>query len=393
MTNRGRPQRLHRNHETPSSRPLDPPIGNSAGVGDEEVAKTEAGAGEAAKTEATTVHQLCPLNEQVAATQPVGTAADDVGRPGLGDSRSSPAASNSQVTNLLSVDVEDYFHATGLSTHTSQSQWQDLPGRVEYTTRRLLHLFDERQVTATFFILGWIAARYPQLVREIHVAGHEIASHGWRHELVYEQTPETFRDDVERTKQFLEDLTSSAVYGYRAPSFSIVPSSSWALEVLAEVGYRYDASIFPVRRARYGDPNSPRGIHWVLSPSWEHDGLVEVPPATVVLMGRNIPVAGGGYLRAAPLAFTHWAIHRINRRDGRPAVVYIHPWEIDPDQPRLPATPGNRFRHYLNLHRTEDRLCNLLTEFDFAPILPSLSEALGAAFSAPDNLLRRWTRP
>lgn len=279
--------------------------------------------------------------------------------------------------NLLTVDVEDYFHASGLEEGRPRINWRELPGRVEYTTRRLLGILSEAGCRATFFVLGWVAARHPGLVREIHEGGHEVASHGWGHRMVTRDGPAEFRADVERSRKFLEDIVGAPVYGYRAPSFTITPRTAWALRVLEDVGFRYDSSVFPIRRHRYGDPGSPRGIHWILPPGMEGRGLLEVPLTTVRILGRNVPVAGGGYLRAFPLWFTRWAIRRINDADDIPAVVYLHPWEIDPDQPRLPASPGNRFRHYLNLHRTESRLRQLLEEFRFEAVVDALETTPG----------------
>ena len=275
--------------------------------------------------------------------------------------------------NLLTIDVEDYFHASGLAV--DRSQWDRLPGRVEYTTRLLLRILAEHNTYSTFFVLGWVADRYPQLVREIHAAGHEIASHGWHHDPVYDLAEEAFRRDVTRAKDLLEDLTGQPVFGYRAPSFTITRSNTRALETLARAGYRYDSSVYPIRRARYGDSKAPRSIHRILAPADDHDGLLEVPPSTVRILGKNAPVAGGGYFRAYPLWLTRWAIHHLNEVEDRPAVVYLHPWEIDPDQPRMPATAANRFRHYFNLHRTEDRLRTLLGEMSFGTVRDSLGLA------------------
>ena len=272
------------------------------------------------------------------------------------------------VPNLLTIDVEDYFHANGLQSHVGRAQWTSMPGRVEHNTHRLLELLANHDVRATFFVLGWVAARYPDLVREIHSQGHEIASHGWDHELVYDQTPGEFDRDITRTKGFLEDLNGAAVYGYRAPSFSIVPKSWWALETLARAGHVYDSSIYPVRRSRYGVPDARTDVHTILEPTAEGPGLLEVPPPSIRLFGRNWPVAGGGYFRFYPLWVTRAALRRMNNREERPGVVYLHPWEIDPDQPRLPGTALNRWRHYLNLDRTEARIKRLLRDFEFMSI-------------------------
>ncbi len=272
------------------------------------------------------------------------------------------------LTNLLTVEVEDYFHATGLGGTATRDRWDVLPGRVEYNTRRLLRVIDRHGVRATFFVLGWIAKRYPALVQEIHDTGHEVASHGWGHELVYRMTPEQFEQDVVRAKHTLEDLIGDAVIGCRAPSFSIVEASWWALDVLATSGYLYDSSVYPIRRQRYGVPTAPREIHQIVDPDSRHEGLIEVPPPAVQLFGRNLPVAGGGYLRAYPMWLTEWAIRRINHVERRPAVVYLHPWELDPDQPLMAATPANRLRHNIGLGRIEERLERLLSAFAFTSV-------------------------
>lgn len=292
-----------------------------------------------------------------------------------------------RVPNLLTIDVEDYFHANGLQTHIGRSEWNSLPGRVEHNTRRLLARLAEHEVHATFFVLGWVAARYPGLVREIAAAGHELASHGWGHELVYEQTPTEFEQDVVRTKGFLEDLTGCAVHGYRAPSFSIVPRSWWALQILAQAGYVYDSSVYPVRRGRYGVPDARPDIHTILDPGEGSPGLIEVPPPSVELLGRNWPVAGGGYFRLYPLGVTRAALRHMNERLERPAVVYLHPWEIDPDQPRLPGTWLNRWRHYVNIDSTESKLTTLLREFDFISIAALLD--LPTRAQAPPSVAER----
>lgn len=283
-----------------------------------------------------------------------------------------PTSHHSAVRNLLTFDVEDYFHAVGLRSVVDPLRWDRMPGRVEYTTRRLLKILDEHGARATFFVLGWVAQRYPELVEEIVAEGHELASHGWSHQLVYEQTLEQFRDDVVRTKDLLESLGGRPVLGYRAPCFSITDRNRWALEVLAETGHRYDASIYPIRRRRYGDPSCPPEIHRPLHPTWDHAGLWEVPGTTVQMLGRNVPVAGGGYFRFFPYGVTRTAIRHLNRR-SRPAVVYLHPWELDPDQPRVSGAPvGDTWRHYLNLDRTEKRLRRLLDDFVFAPVVEGI---------------------
>jgi polysaccharide deacetylase family protein (PEP-CTERM system associated) len=232
-------------------------------------------------------------------------------------------------------------------------------------TERLLDLFDEHAVRGTFFVLGWVAERYPSLVPSIAARGHELASHGYAHRLVYDQTPDSFRDDVRRSKAIIEEQSGHRVNGYRAPSFSVTEQSLWALDVLLEEGYRYDASIFPIRHDRYGIPDAPR---WPHAMARAGGSLFEVPGSTVRVGGANLPVAGGGYFRILPYAWTRWGMRRLNQVEGQPAVFYLHPWEIDPEQPRLPASVLGRFRHYRNLHLTEARLHSLMRDFSFGPL-------------------------
>ena len=266
------------------------------------------------------------------------------------------------VVNAMSVDVEDYFHVSVFDGIVPRSTWNEMESRVCANTVRLLDIFDEYSVKSTFFVLGWVAERHPHLVRAIADRGHEIASHGYAHRLVYDQTPAAFRADVKRAKQLLEDAAGCPVRGYRAPSYSITPRSLWALDVLIDEGYRYDASIFPIRHDRYGIPVSPREPFPI-----ERQGgaLMEVPGSTVRVGPLNLPVAGGGYFRILPYWWTKWGIARLNATERQAAVFYLHPWEIDPDQPRLPAGWLGRFRHYRNLHETEARLRALLEDFRF----------------------------
>jgi polysaccharide deacetylase family protein (PEP-CTERM system associated) len=269
------------------------------------------------------------------------------------------------VANAMSVDVEDYFHVSAFEGIVSRSQWPGMESRVVANTRRLLDLFDEYRVKSTFFVLGWVAERHRGLVREVVERGHELASHGYEHRLIYDQTPDAFRDDVRRAKGLLEETGGVAVHGYRAPSFSVTERSLWALDVLVEEGHTYDASIFPIRHDRYGIPDSPRHPH----PIRRQGGtLMEVPGSTVAFGRANLPVAGGGYFRILPYRWTRWGIARLNRHEQRAAVFYIHPWEIDPDQPRLPAKGLSRFRHYRNLDKTETRLRALLSDFTFGTV-------------------------
>ncbi|WP_090483405.1 XrtA system polysaccharide deacetylase [Ectothiorhodospira mobilis] len=259
----------------------------------------------------------------------------------------------------MTVDVEDYFQVSAFESHISRGDWDDLPHRVEGNVDRILQLFADHGVRATFFYLGWIARRYPALVRRTRDAGHEIASHGWSHIRATEQTQEAFRQDVTRTRALLEDTAGAPVQGYRAASYSIGRDNLWALDLLQEAGYRYSSSIYPVHHDLYGMPEAPR------FPFRPGDGdLLEIPVSTVVWRGRNFPCGGGGYFRLYPYALSRWALRRVNRHDGQSAVFYFHPWEIDPDQPRQGGIGmKTRVRHYLNLGRMESRLGKLLDDF------------------------------
>ena len=292
-------------------------------------------------------------------------------------------ASAGDVVNAMSVDVEDYFQVNAFDHVVPRDRWEHLESRVTRNTERLLALFEAGGVTATFFVLGWVAERFPSLVAAIAKQGHEVASHGYAHHLIYNQTREAFRDDVRRAKDLLESATGVHVDGFRAPSYSVTETTLWALDVLIEEGYRYDASIFPIRHDRYGMPSSPRHPH-VLT----RDGgsLVEAPASTVRWAGLNLPVAGGGYFRIFPYAWTRWGIRRINRREGRPAIFYLHPWEIDPAQPRFNAGVVSRFRHYRNLDKTEPRLRRLLRDFRFSTVRRVLATAHPEAAGAPTAL-------
>jgi polysaccharide deacetylase family protein (PEP-CTERM system associated) len=274
-------------------------------------------------------------------------------------------ASLDRVTNVMSVDVEDYFHVSNFASVVPRELWSAFPSRVERNTERLLEMFQAARITATFFVLGWVAERHRALVRRIAESGHEIASHGHGHELVYAQTPTEFREDVRRSKRVLEDNCGQRVEGYRAPSFSITPRSLWAFDVLVEEGYRYDSSVYPIHHDRYGIPDAPRHAYAVRGGAGT---LLEVPGSTVRIGALNLPIGGGGYFRLLPYSWTRWGIGLLNRVEHRPAIFFLHPWEIDPDQPRLPGGLLPRFRHYRNLHRTEVRLRRLLEEFRFGPM-------------------------
>lgn len=264
--------------------------------------------------------------------------------------------------NALSVDVEDYFQVSAFAPHIPREQWNTLPCRVERNVDLILDLFDESRSKATFFTLGWIAERYPQVVRRIVDNGHELASHGYGHERASDLTPAAFREDVTRAKRILEDLGGVAVRGYRAPSFSIDHRNWWAVAELEEAGYAYSSSIYPVRHDHYGMPDAPRFPH---RPNGER-GILEVPPTTLPLFGRNLPAAGGGWFRLLPYEMSRWMLKRVNACDGAPCMFYFHPWEVDPEQPRPSGVSMKaRFRHYVNLRRTAGRLRRLLNDFEW----------------------------
>jgi polysaccharide deacetylase family protein (PEP-CTERM system associated) len=274
--------------------------------------------------------------------------------------------------NALSFDIEDYFQVESFKKVVSCSDWDTYPSRVVENTRRILRLLREYKTKATFFILGWVADRHPDLVEEIAADGHEIATHGYWHQLIYRQTPEEFAADLQKSFQALEKAIGKyPIVGYRAPTFSITEPSRWALDILQAHGIKYDSSIFPVTaHDRYGISHADRFANQIA------EGLWEFPPSTVQLGKRNLPVAGGGYFRLFPLPLTRWAIRRINA-EGQPAVIYLHPWEFDPQQPRIKgASLLSRFRHYLNLDRTESRLRKLLEEFQFGSMNQVFSRQL-----------------
>jgi polysaccharide deacetylase family protein (PEP-CTERM system associated) len=286
----------------------------------------------------------------------------------------------------MTIDVEDYFHVSVFDGVVPRARWDSLESRVAANTDRLLEIFADYEVTATFFVLGWVAERFPQLVQRIAAAGHEVASHGYGHRLIYDQTPRAFREDVRRAKAVLESATGIWVRGYRAPSYSVTPRSLWALDVLIEEGYRYDSSIFPIHHDRYGIPSSSRHPYVLHRTA---GALIEAPGSTTTVGSVNLPVGGGGYFRILPYAWTRWGIDRVNRQEGRPIVFYLHPWEIDPHQPRLSAGTLSRFRHYCNLAKTEGRLRRLLSDFKFGPMATVLDTAFAlegsteSAFALP----------
>jgi polysaccharide deacetylase family protein (PEP-CTERM system associated) len=267
------------------------------------------------------------------------------------------------IRNALTVDVEDYFHVSGFAEAISRDDWDNCPLRVEKNTQCLLDLFDERQVKATFFVLGWVAERARGLVEEIAMRGHEVASHGYSHQLVYNQRPEVFREETLRSKALLEDIIQAPVRGYRAASYSITGRSLWALDILAEAGFEYDSSIFPVHHDRYGIPDAPRFPYRQTTPNGQ--SLVEFPLTTVRVFGYKLPIAGGGYFRLYPYPVTRAGLKLVNNRDKMPFIFYLHPWEIDTDQPSISARWKSRYRHYNNIEKCEMRLKKLMSDFNF----------------------------
>jgi polysaccharide deacetylase family protein (PEP-CTERM system associated) len=266
------------------------------------------------------------------------------------------------IQNALTVDVEDYFHVSAFSKNINRNDWDRYPLRVEKNTHRLLDLFDEAQVKATFFVLGWVAERNNSLITEIANRGHEIASHGYSHQLVYNQSQDVFREETIRSKSLLEDIVQVQVRGYRAASYSITRDSLWALDILAEAGFEYDSSIFPIRHDRYGIPEANDQPHILKTPKGH--ALVEFPLSTAKIFNYKIPVAGGGYFRLYPYLLTRAGLRRINAI-RQPFIFYLHPWEIDPDQPKVEAGWFSRFRHYNNLEKCEERLQRLMKDFQF----------------------------
>lgn len=274
------------------------------------------------------------------------------------------------ITNALTVDVEDYFQVAALAEAVSRDDWASMEYRVDHNTDRLLALFEDRNIRATFFTLGWVAERSPALVRRIRDAGHEIGSHGYSHQLIYNQTPEVFREETRKSKQILEDIIGEPVTGYRAASYSITARSRWALDILCEEGFTWDSSIFPVHHDRYGMPGTPYGPYLLEAPNG--GTLTEFPLSTCPIGQYRLPIAGGGYFRLYPYWLSRWGLGRINRA-GQPFIFYLHPWEIDTEQPRLKVKALSRFRHYNNLDKCMSRLEGLLADFHFGSVSDALS--------------------
>jgi len=273
--------------------------------------------------------------------------------------------------NALTIDVEDYYMVSAFADTIKFEDWHDYESRVGMNTCRILDLLTEQGVKATFFVLGWVAEQHPKLVRDIHSAGHEVACHGYNHKLIYHMTPEQFREDVRRAKSILEDMTGNTVIGFRAASYSMVKETLWALDILIEEGFLYDSSIFPIHHDRYGLPGSDRFPHVIKR---SNGTIREFPPTTYQIFGQNIPVAGGGYLRLFPLPVIKTAIRRINEKEKKAAIMYLHPWEIDVHQPRMNGRWRSRVRHYVNLSSTLPKLTALLNEFNFRELSSFMNE-------------------
>jgi polysaccharide deacetylase family protein (PEP-CTERM system associated) len=269
-------------------------------------------------------------------------------------------APGERIRNAMTCDVEDYFQVSAFAPYIDRASWPERECRVEANIERILAVFEKNGVKATFFTLGWIAERYPQMVKRIVAAGHELASHGYGHLRASDQSRAEFDNDIRSSKALLEDLGGQAVIGYRAPSFSIGAANLWALDALHEAGYRYSSSIYPISHDHYGMPEAPRFAFYPHGP----DGLLEVPITTATVMGRKLPAGGGGYFRLLPYALSRWMMERVNRNDDEPALFYFHPWELDPGQPRPDGLDAkSRFRHYVNIDRMERRLEALTRDF------------------------------
>jgi polysaccharide deacetylase family protein (PEP-CTERM system associated) len=290
-------------------------------------------------------------------------------------------AGSGVLLNSITVDVEDYFHTEAMRATAPRDQWDRMPTRVEQNTEQMFELFAAHGVRGTFFFLGWVAERFPGLVRRAVLLGHEIGCHSYWHRLVYRLSPEEFREDTKRAKVAVEDAGGKRVQGYRAPSFSLVRGTEWAADILAELGFRYDSSVCPINHDLYSNSGAPRLPHPIAA-----GALMEFPIATLSMHGRNFPVGGGGYLRMMPYSYTRWGLSHLNRNERFRAVLYTHPWEIDPEQPRLAASSRSRFRQYTGLKTTFGKLRRLLSEFHFAPICEVFAAELNAVLpTAPEN--------
>lgn len=269
-----------------------------------------------------------------------------------------------RTANILTIDVEDYFQVGNFTKVINFSNWDKYGSRVVKNTKKILAILSASNVKATFFILGWTAEKYPTLVKEIYSTGHEIASHSYAHRLIYQQAPDEFRNDIRKSKAILEGIIQAPVIGYRAPSYSITKKSTWALDILMEEGFKYDSSLFPIRHDKGGFIKAKRYPHKI----YNHNNYIwEFPISTIRILKQNIPFSGGGYFRLLPYRFVRWAINKINL-EGHPVNIYVHPWEFDPEQPKIKADFLDTFRHYVNIAQNEDKLKQLLRDFQFGPI-------------------------
>lgn len=273
--------------------------------------------------------------------------------------------------NALTVDLEDYFHVSAYAGKVRREDWDSYPSRVAQNTDRLLDLLAQHNCLATFFVLGWVAEKKPEVVARVAAAGHEIACHSLLHRRIFDLTPQEFREDTHRAKAAIEDATGKEVVGYRAPSFSVTPKSYWALEILVEEGFQYDSSIFPVEHPSYGIPDAPRTPYWV---NTARGRILEFPMPTLAIGSKRSPIGGGAYLRLLPYSYTLWAIRHLNRLENLPVCVYVHPWELDPQQPRMVGSLSARARHYFGLRGTETKLRKLVRDVEFCPLVSLISQ-------------------
>jgi polysaccharide deacetylase family protein (PEP-CTERM system associated) len=269
------------------------------------------------------------------------------------------------IKNALTIDLEDYFHVGAYAGQVRLEEWDSHPSRVAQNTDRVLELLEQHRCHATFFVLGWVAEKKPEIVARVAAAGHEIGCHSLLHRKVFDLTPQEFREDTRRAKAAIENACGKKVIGYRAPNFSITLKSAWALEILAEEGFAYDSSIFPVEHPSYGIPDAPRTPFWIDTPAGR---ILEFPMPTLVIGSMRSPIGGGAYLRLLPYRYTRWSISHVNLREGNPVCVYIHPWELDPEQPHMGGNLSMRARHYFGLRSTQTKLKRLLTDLEFCPL-------------------------
>ncbi|MES9927377.1 MAG: XrtA system polysaccharide deacetylase [Candidatus Thiodiazotropha sp. 6PDIVS] len=271
-----------------------------------------------------------------------------------------------KIINAITVDVEDYYQVSAFNKQVEKAKWETFESRVYNNTHRILKIFDEKEIKGTFFILGWVAERNQKLVKEIHNLGHEVACHGYSHDLVYKQTPEQFLEETSKSKQILEDIVGASVNGYRAASYSITSKSLWAIDILSECGFTYDSSIFPIIHDRYGIPGADTKPH--IFQTDKGNKIVEFPLSTVGVLNRRFPISGGGYFRLFPYWLSNKGLYRVNNHDNVPFIFYMHPWEIDEGQPKIKSSMLSEFRHYNNIDKFETRLLKLIDDFEFSTV-------------------------